>query len=36
MFIEGYSFGSKGAALFQIAENTGLLKHKMMKSRIDF
>jgi len=27
--IEGYSFGSKGSRLFQIAENTGVLKYKI-------
>ena len=31
--IEGYSFGSKGK-VFQIAENTGLLKHKFWKQQI--
>ena len=28
-FIEGYSFGSKGRALFQIAENGGILKYRL-------
>jgi len=28
IFIEGYSFGSKGQAVFQIAENCGILKYR--------
>ena len=28
-YIEGYSYGSKGQALFQIAENCGILKHRL-------
>lgn len=32
--LEGYSFGSKGSALFQIAENTGLLKYFLSTSSI--
>ena len=32
VYIEGYSYGSKGQGLFQIAENGGLLKHKLWKS----
>ena len=28
IFIEGYSFGSKGQGLFQIAENCGILKYR--------
>ena len=28
IFIEGYSFGSKGQAIFQIAENCGILKYR--------
>ena len=32
VFIEGYSFGSKGQAVFQIAENCGLLKYKLHMS----
>jgi len=32
IFIEGYSFGSKGQGLFQIAENCGLLKYKLHMS----
>jgi len=33
--IEGYSMGSKGK-VFHIAENTGLLKHKLSKHNIKF
>jgi hypothetical protein len=33
--IEGYSMGSKGQ-VFHIAENTGLLKHKLWNHRISF
>ena len=32
IFIEGYSFGSKGQAVFQIAENCGILKYKLQMS----
>ena len=32
VFIEGYSFGSKGQAVFQIAENCGILKYKLQMS----
>jgi hypothetical protein len=32
--IEGYSYGSTGQAIFQIAENTGLLKYKIFKKKI--
>ena len=28
IFIEGYSYGSKGQAVFQIAENCGILKYR--------
>ena len=31
VFIEGYSFGSKGQAIFQIAENGGILKYRLQK-----
>jgi len=31
--LEGYSFGSKGRAVFNIAENGGILKHKLYKAR---
>jgi hypothetical protein len=33
VFLEGYSFSSKGV-VFDIAENTGLLKHKLYTSKI--
>jgi len=36
VFIEGYSFGSKGQAVFQIAENGGILKYKLYKENIPF
>ncbi len=29
VFIEGYSYGSKGQAIFQIAENGGILKYRL-------
>ena len=29
IYIEGYSFGSKGQAIFQIAENCGILKYRI-------
>lgn len=32
VFIEGYSFGSKGQAVFQIAENCGILKYRLLLS----
>ena len=35
VFIEDYSFGSKGR-VFNLAENTGLLKHKLYKKNINF
>jgi len=31
IFIEGYSYGSKGQAIFQIAENGGILKYRLQK-----
>lgn len=34
--IEGYSFGSKNGMVFQIAENTSILKHKIFKSGKQF
>jgi Holliday junction resolvasome RuvABC endonuclease subunit len=34
--LEGYSYGSTGSRLFEIGENTGLLKHKMWQSDINF
>ena len=33
---EGYSFGSKGQGLFQIAENCGILKYRLMDSHIPY
>ena len=33
IYIEGYSFGSKGQGLFQIAENCGILKHKLLLNK---
>jgi len=35
VYIEGYSFGSKGQ-VFQIGENTGILKNKLYKNKINF
>ena len=32
IFIEGYSFGSKGQGLFQIAENCGILKYRLLEN----
>ena len=36
IFIEGYSFGSKGQAVFQIAENCGILKYRLQQMMIDY
>jgi len=36
VYIEGYSFGSKGQAIFQIAENCGILKYRLMDRKIDY
>ena len=36
VFIEGYSFGSKGQGLFQIAENCGILKYRLHENRITY
>lgn len=36
VFIEGYSFGSKGQAIFQIAENCGILKYRLQEFNIDY
>src|SRR5690554_4155496 len=33
--LEGYAFGAKGT-VFEIGENTGVLKHKMWKNNIKF
>lgn len=35
VFIEGYAFGATGR-VFQIAENCGLLKHKLWQNKIPF
>ena len=36
VFIEGYSFGSKGQAVFQIAENCGILKYRLQQLNIHY
>ena len=36
VFIEGYSYGSKGQALFQIAENCGILKYRLQEQNISY
>ncbi|MDA9761389.1 hypothetical protein N9C63_00510 [bacterium] len=36
VFIEGYSFGSKGQAVFQIAENCGILKYRLQLAEIEY
>ena len=36
VFIEGYSYGSKGQGLFQIAENTGILKYRLQEAKIPY
>ena len=36
LFIEGYSYGSKGQALFQIAENGGILKSFLRAKKIKY
>ena len=36
VFIEGYSFGSKGQAVFQIAENCGILKYRLQEFGIPY
>jgi len=36
VFIEGYSFGSKGQAVFQIAENCGILKYRLQELNISY
>lgn len=35
LFIEGYAMGAKGQ-VFNIGENTGILKHKLFKNKIPF
>lgn len=34
VFLEGYSYGSSGSKVFEIGENTGVLKHKLYKASI--
>ena len=34
--IENYSYGSKGQALFQIAENCGILKYRLLEQEWDY
>ena len=34
--LEGYSMGSKGGLVFQIGENTGILKQKLWQAGIEF
>jgi Holliday junction resolvasome RuvABC endonuclease subunit len=36
IFIEGYSYGSKGQAIFQIAENGGILKYRLNEQKLDY
>ena len=36
IFIEGYSFGSKGQGLFQIAENCGILKYRLQEQNLPY
>ena len=36
IFIEGYSFGSKGQGIFQIAENCGILKYRLQEVEIPY
>tara|TARA_R100000030_G_scaffold96759_1_gene85188 strand:- start:171 stop:638 length:468 start_codon:yes stop_codon:yes gene_type:complete len=36
IFIEGYSFGSKGQGLFQIAENCGILKYRLQEQGYNY
>ena len=36
VFIEGYSFGSKGQAIFQIAENCGILKYRLQQLNLSY
>ena len=36
IFIEGYSFGSKGQGLFQIAENCGILKYRLQEEQLPY
>ena len=34
--LEGYSYGSKGQAIFQIAENCGILKYSLLNNKIEY
>jgi len=36
IFIEGYSFGSKGQGIFQIAENCGILKYRLEQLKLPY
>ena len=36
IFIEGYSYGSKGQGLFQIAENCGILKYRLQEMNLQY
>lgn len=36
VYIEGYSFGSKGQGIFQIAENCGILKYRLQEFNIHY
>jgi len=36
IYIEGYSFGSKGRGIFQIAENCGILKYRLQEFGVDY
>ena len=36
VYIEGYSFGSKGQGVFQIAENCGILKYRLQEFNIHY
>ena len=36
IYIEGYSFGSKGQGLFQIAENCGILKYRLQEEQLPY
>ena len=36
VYIEGYSYGSKGQGLFQIAENCGILKYRLQEENIPY
>ena len=36
VYIEGYSFGSKGQGIFQIAENCGILKYRLQELKFHY